>query len=218
MTQARLREMGILIVPDFASCTHLASPHILRTQKFICALAHAPVILSTKFVDDCLSQNKSPEPKDYLLQDTENEKKMGFKLSESLGRAKSNKGQLLQGYLIFCTDSIHGGFETYRSIAEVNGGKCLLYRARAGTIAALRAGSDEETDSPEAGSSGYVYLISGTTPEEAKLWPKFRQMIEGMGKNPLVVRHDWILDLALSQKHQWRDVYPLTDKDVQLTA
>lgn len=218
MTQVRLREMGILIVPDFASCTHLASPRILRTQKFICALAHAPVILSTKFVDDCLSQNQSPEPGNYLLQDTENEKKMGFKLSESLVRAKSNKGHLLQGYSIFCIESIHGGFETYRSIVEVNGGKCLLYRARAGTIAALRADPDEETDSLEAGSSGYVYLISGTTPEEAKLWPKFRQMIEGMGKSPLVVRHDWILDLALSQKHQWRDVYPLTDKDVDLTA
>ena len=207
--------MGILIVPEVASCTHLASPHILRTQKFICALAHAPVILSTRFVEDCLSQNKRLEPEDYLLQDTEGEKRMGFKLTDSLGRAKSNKGRLLQGYVVFCTENIHGGFETYRSIAQVNGGKCLLYRARAGSTATLRAGEEEETDGPEAGSSGYVYLISGTTPEEAKLWPKFQQMIEGMGKSPLVVRHDWILDLALSQKHQWRDVYVLTDKDVK---
>lgn len=210
--------MGILIVPDVASCTHLASPHILRTQKFICALAHAPIILSTDFVNDCLSQNKRLEPENYLLQDTESEKRMGYKLSDSLVRAKSNKGQLLRGYSIYCTELIHGGFETYKSIAEVNGGKCLMYRARAGFTATLRAGLDEEGDDFEASSPGYVYLISGTTPEEAKLWPKFRQMIDGMGKNPLVVRHDWIVDLALSQKHQWRDSYNLTEKDITLTA
>lgn len=218
MTQARLREMGILIVPDFASCTHLASPHILRTQKFICALAHAPVVLSTDFVNDCLSQNKRLEPENYLLQDTESEKRMGYKLSDSLARAKSNKGQLLRGYTIYCTENIHGGFETYKSIVEVNGGKCLMYRARAGATATLRAGLDEENDGSEAGTPGHVYLISGTTPGEAKLWPKFRQMIEGLGKNSLVVRHDWVLDLALSQKHQWLDFYNLTDKDVKFTA
>lgn len=218
MTQARLREMGILIVPDFASCTHLASPHILRTQKFICALAHAPVVLSTDFVNDCLSQNKRLEPENYLLQDTESEKRMGYKLSDSLARAKSNKGQLLRGYTIYCTENIHGGFETYKSIVEVNGGKCLMYRARAGATATLRAGLHEENDGSEAGTSGHVYLISGTTPGEAKLWPKFRQMIEGLGKNSLVVRHDWVLDLALSQKHQWLDFYNLTDKDVKFTA
>lgn len=210
--------MGILIVHDIATCTHLASPHILRTQKFICALAHAPVILSTDFVNDCLSQNKRLEPEDYLLQDPEGEKRNGYKLSESLARAKSNKGQLLRGYSIYCTENIHGGFETYKSIVEVNGGKCLMYRARAGSTATLRAGLDEENDASEAGTPGFVYLISGATSEEAKLWPRFRQMIEGMGKNPLVVRHEWMVDLALSQKHQWRDLYNLTDRDVTITA
>ena len=209
--------MGILVVPDVANCTHLASPHILRTQKFICGLAHGPVILSTNFVDDCLSQGKRLEPERYLLQDTEGEKRMRLRLSDCLARAKTNKGQLLKGYLTYCTESIHGGFETYRSIVEVNGGTCLLYRARAGSTATLRAGLDEETGGSEAGTSGYVYLISGITPEEAKLWPRFRQMVEGTGRKPLVVRNDWILDLALLQKHQWRnDFYPLTDKDVRI--
>ena len=207
--------MGILVVPDVGSCTHLASPHILRTQKFICALAHSPVIISTDFVNDCLSQNKRLAPEEYLLQDIEGENRMGIKLSDSLARAKVNQGQLLQGYSIYCTEYIQGGFETYKAIAEVNGGKCLLYRARAGSTATLRAGPDDDTDSPEAGGPGYVYLISGTTSDEAKLWPKFQQMMEGTGKKPLVVRHDWILDLALSQKHEWREVYPLSDTDVK---
>ena len=218
MIQARLREMGILVVPDVASCTHLASPHILRTQKFICALAHSPIILSTDFVNDCLSQNKRLEAENYLLQDVEGENRMGLKLGDSLARAKVNKGQLLQGYSIYCTENIQGGFETYKAIAEVNGGKCLLYRARAGSTATLRAGPYEDTESPEVGGPGYVYLISGTTSDEAKLWPKFQQAMEGMGMKPLVVRHDWILDLALSQKHQWREVYPLSEKDIKVAT
>ncbi len=168
-------------------------------------------------MNDCLSQNKRLDPEDYLLQDTEGEKQLGFKLHDCLARAKSNKGQLLQGYSIYCTENIRGGFESYRSIVEVNGSKCLLYRARAGSTATLRAGLDEETDGSEPGSRGYVYLISDTTPEDAKLWPKFRQMIEGLGRKPLVVRHNWLVDIALSQKYQWRESYPLTDKDINCT-
>lgn len=210
--------MGILVVQDVASCTHLASPRILRTQKFICALAHAPSIISTNFVDDCLAQNTRLDPESYLLQDIEGEKRMGSKISDSLARAKSNKGQLLQGYVVYCTENIHGGFETYKSIVEVNGGKCLMYRARAGSTATLRAGLDEDSDDSEAGTPGYVYLISDTTPEEAKLWPRFRQMIAGMGKNPLIVSHDWVVDIALLQKHQWRDSYALTEKDIKIPA
>ena len=208
--------MGILVVQDVASCTHLASPRILRTQKFICGLAHAPSIISTNFVDDCLSQNNRLEPETYLLQDTEGEKRMACTLSDSLARAKVNKGQLLRGYSVYCTENIHGGFETYKSIVEHNGGKCLMYRARAGSTATLRAGLDEDSDSSEAGTPGYVYLISDTTPEEAKLWPRFRQMIAGMGKNPLIVNSEWVVDVALSQKHQWRDKYALTEKDVKI--
>lgn len=206
--------MGILIVPDFASCTHLASPRIVRTQKFICALAHAPVILSTSFVDDCLSESKLLEPENYLLQDSEGEQRLGHKLEDSIARAKSNKGRLLQEYSIYCTDYVHGGFDTYKSIVEVNGGKCLLYRARASSNVGLRAGPEEESDDPKSAFPEYAYLISGTSHEDAKLWPKFRQMAEAMGKKALVVRTDWVLNLALSQEHRWSEVYALTDKNV----
>ncbi len=51
--------MGILVVNDYATCTHLAAPRILKTQKFICGLAHSPVVLSTDFIDNCLSEGKA---------------------------------------------------------------------------------------------------------------------------------------------------------------
>ena len=210
--------MGILCVADFASCTHLASPRLLRTVKFICALAHAPVVLSTKFVDDCLSENKLLDPDDYLLEDTEGEAKMDFKLSDALARAQKNKGKLLRGYSIYCTELVHGGFDTYKSIVETNGGTCLLYRARAGTGSTLRASLDEDSEASESSQPQYVYLVSGKTPEEGRLWPKFRQMVEGMGKTPVVAANDWILNLALSQEMRWRSDYALTDKDIGTEA
>ena len=212
--QIRLRDMGILIVGDYASCTHLASPRIVRTEKFICALAHSPVILSTNFIEDCLSSNSRPDPTKYLLRDSDYENSAGYELSSALARAKENKGRLLRGYSIYVTEAVHGGFDTYKSIIQVNGGKCLMYRARAGSASTLRAGLDESTDESDSSQPEYVYLVSGTSHDEAKLWPKFRQMVTGSGKNPRVVRNDWLLNTTLSQEHHWKDYYALTEKDI----
>ena len=206
--------MGILVVNDCASCSHLASPRIVRTEKFICALAHSPVILSTNFIDDCISSNSRLDPAKYLLEDSEYEKRAQYKLSDALVRAKQNKGRLLQGYSIYVTEAVHGGFDTYKSIVEVNGGRCLLYRARAGSTIAPRAAPDEDTDDTESTEPEYVYLVTGTSHEEAKLWPRFRQMVASSGRNSRVVRNDWLLNTALSQQHQWKDYYELTEKDI----
>lgn len=210
--------MGILIVVDPANCSHLASPRIVRTQKFICALAHAPVILSTEFLDDCLQANERLNPQEYLLKDTEGEERIGHTLADAVSRAKQNKGRMLRGYSIYCTEGVHGGFDTYKAIIEANGGRCLLYRARAGSNTALKASREEDSEDSASGTPEYVYLLSGVTPEEAKIWPKFRQMVEGTGKMPLVVRNDWILNLTLSQEIGWRDIYALTEKDVEVDA
>lgn len=202
-----------MLVNDYASCTHLAAPRILKTQKFICGLAHAPVILSTDFVDACLSEGKVMDPQDYLLADADGERRQGSTLAAVMARAKDNKGMMLRGYSFYVTETVHGGFDTYKSIVMANGGKCMLYRGRAPST--IRAGLEDESDASESGQPENVYLVSGTTPEEGKLWPRFRQMVEGMGKTPMIVRTEWLLYMALTQdKDRWFDEYSLTDKDV----
>ena len=89
-----------------------------------------------------------------------------------------------------------------------------MYRARAGSSTSLRTGLEEDTEDSESSQPEFVYLVSGTSHEEAKLWPRFRQMVAGLGKSARVVRNDWLLNTALSQQHQWRDYYALTDKDI----
>ncbi|KAI9881030.1 MAG: hypothetical protein M1830_008912 [Pleopsidium flavum] len=215
----RLRDLGILLVQDPSTCTHLAAPHIVRTQKFICALARAPTILSTSFVDQCLAKNELLAPEDFILNDPESEKRLGFTIQDALMRAKANKQRLLHLYTIYCTEGLHGGFETYKSIIEANGGRCMLYRARAGMVTSSRTYGHEEARERDChDDSEVVYLISGLTPDEIRLWPKFRQMVQSSGKTPRIVKTDWMLDIALSQQIQWNDRYDLTEDDATSEA
>ena len=207
-----------MITHEPANCTHLAAPHIVRTHKFICALAHAPIILSTDFVDQCLAKNEFLPAEKFELKDPEGEKRLEIKLKEATGRARELRGHLLQGYTIFCTEGVHGGFDTYKSIIETNGGKCLLYRGRAGSSTLSRAGLIGDAEEPEPDTPEYVYLVSGTTHDEVRLWPKFRQMAQGTGRIPRIVKNDWILDLALSQSVRWRDTYELSEGDASVDA
>ncbi|KAL8919998.1 MAG: hypothetical protein Q9172_004692 [Xanthocarpia lactea] len=213
--KSRLRDLGVLVVQDPTHCTHLASPSIVRTKKFVCALARAPMVISTDFVDDCLAKEEWREPEDYLLNDPAGEQRLGFKLSEAVSRAKNHRGQLLRGMPIYCTETVKGGFDVYKAIIEANGGKCLLYRARAGSVAGSRAGGqDEDVDAMDTDEPEYLYLITGNTPVEMALWPKFRQMVQGTGKLPRIVQTDWLLNSALRQELHWEDVYELKEDAV----
>ena len=108
---------------------------------------------------------------------------------------------------IHVTENIHGGFETYKSIIEANGGRCFLYRARSGTFIPVAGNqSDSENEDPE-----FAYLISGASEAETKLWPKFRQMARESNRVPRIVKTDWMLDLALSQQVRWDDSYEMND-------
>lgn len=199
---------------DPTNFTHLAAPNIIRTQKFICALARAPIVLSTDFVDRCLEENKNLPLEQFLLNDLEGEKRLGVKLTDVIARARENKGHLVQGYSIYCTETVHGGFDTYKSIVEANGGKCLLYRARAGSSTSRVGGLDGDADGSGSDTPEYAYLLSGVAHDEVRLWPKFRHMAQEMGKIPRIVRTDWMLDLALSQRDTWHETYELTEDSV----
>ncbi|KAL8766346.1 MAG: hypothetical protein Q9209_006873 [Squamulea sp. 1 TL-2023] len=215
VAQSRLRDLGVLVTQDPTHCTHLASPSIVRTKKFVCALARAPMVISTEFVDDCLAKDEWREPEDYILNDPVGEQRIGFKLSEAVSRAKTHRGQLLRGMPIYCTETVKGGFDVFKAIIEANGGKCLLYKGRAGSIAAGRAnGQDEDPDAMDTDKPEYLYLLSGSTPAEMALWSKFRQMVQGTGKLPRIVQTDWLLNSALRQEVHWDETFEFKDDGV----
>ncbi|EPS33553.1 hypothetical protein PDE_08515 [Penicillium oxalicum 114-2] len=213
-----LRDLGIMVVQDARKCTHLAAPTILRTAKFVNALAYAPVIMHTDFVDSCLKQNELLDPRDFPLVDKTAESKFHISLAKSLQNAKKNKNKLLQGLRIFCIEDIRGGFDAFKSIVEANGGECLLFRGRLGLNHTSRReesdDEDEEMQGDEPGRSE-VYLLSGPERKHARMWPRFRQLAGDVKRNPRIVRVDWLLDMAMSQKLRPADEYELNESLIE---
>lgn len=208
LLQRTLRDLGILVVQDASRCTHLAAPSILRTAKFVNALAYSPKIVTCDFVTDCIERNKVLDPNKYTLRDVEWEKKYDISLEKARARAKSNQNKLLEGRTIYCVDQIRGGFDSFKSIIETNGGQCAMFRGRAGlTLGGGRRAADETDDSRE------VYLISGDEKGHMKLWPKFRALAKDAKKIPKIVRADWLIDIAMSQEWRWNDSFELTEEN-----
>jgi len=194
----QLRNLGVVVTLDPSRATHLAAPQILRTHKFVTALAYAPIIISTDFIDACLEHDELLDPADFELHDETTEKRLGVTLKVSQERAKQNQNQLLQGRCIYCVENIHGGFDVFKSIVEANGGQCMQYRGRSGQIVpSRRADNDVST---EDDTQNEVYLLSGPNKESSRVWNKFKQMAEGSRKIPRIVSTEWLLESAMCQE------------------
>ncbi|KAJ5089511.1 hypothetical protein N7532_008195 [Penicillium argentinense] len=213
-----LRELGIMVVQDARRCTHLAAPAILRTTKFVNALAYAPQIVSTEFITSCLKQDKLLNPSDFPLVDKAAETKFQFSLETAVGKAKANRNKLLNGFRVYCVEDIRGGFDAFKSIVETNGGECLLFRGR---LALAKNSRREESDDEDSDMDGdepgrnEVFLLSSVEPRHARLWPRFRQVAEDIKKTPRIVRVDWLLDIAMSQELRAAGDYEVTEEMVE---
>ena len=281
-----------MLAQEPSNGTHLAAPSIIRTQKFLTALAYAPVVVSTDFIRACLDQNRLLPAEQYLLRDPDAEQRLEVDLRQALVRAAANRRQLLKPVTIYCTPAILGAQDTYRVIVEANGGQCTPFKPRHGStvvvprLASLSAkngaagagnrvranahshrgtakanqnntkqnqtgggnskthqpstpstkrrddddansnpspnkndddqqegddeGDEQEQEKEQEGEDDIttsVYLISGDSPEEEKLWPRFRHAVTEAGRHPRVVKTEWLLDVALSQEMRWREEY-----------
>lgn len=176
-------------------CDYLAAPHIVRTVKFLCALARGPSVISSTFIDRALDTGSLPDVDDFILRDRETENKFNFKLEQSVARAKAHRGRLLSGIPIYCTDKIRNGPQSYQSIAEANGALFMLYRARSGTTIKPTTAEEDGNAPPEP-----VYLLSSASREEREMWPRFKDMAGKGNMEPRIVAPDWLLDVAMAQK------------------
>ncbi|KHO01754.1 BRCT domain-containing protein [Metarhizium album ARSEF 1941] len=191
----KMRALGILIVQEGQACDYLVAPQVVRTVKFLCALARGAAVLSSAFIDKVLEIGEVPEADDFILQDFEAECKYNFKLERSMARAKANRGKLLQGIPIYCTEGVRKGPDGYKSIAEANGATFKLYRARSGTTIRPTTAEEDGFAKPEP-----VYLLSGNSPEEKQMWGRFRSMAEKGNMEPRIVDPDWLLDVGMAQQ------------------
>ncbi|KAG6021134.1 hypothetical protein E4U17_001650 [Claviceps sp. LM77 group G4] len=190
-----MRDLGIQVVQTGQPCDFLVAPQIVRTVKFLCSLARGAVVLSSEFVETVLETGEIPDVNDFILTDKKAEEKFDIDLKRSVARAKANRGKLLQGVPVYCTEKIQNGADSYRSIAEANGAIFKLYRARSGTTIKPTTAEQDGFAKPDP-----VYLLSGNSPEERKMWVRFRNMAEQGHMEPRIVAPDWLLDVAMAQQ------------------
>ena len=220
-SQNKLRELGIWIIEDPDRVNILCAPKIVRTRKFVAALAAAPTLVATSYLDYVLKHNKLPPPEKHPLIDREFEKVHGFRIEESLSRARQNNRRLLKNWVIFCTDGVNGGWETFRDIIEANGGSCQLYKGRASVTVSHRiinavedgeVSQNQEEDEPDV-----LYLISEPKKDEVPLWKKFRDLAKTHNMVPRIVKTEWLLFVAMAQYVHWDEKWQL-NKDALESA
>lgn len=216
--KARLRELGLLITEDFKKVDLLCAPKIVRTKKFVAAMACGPTLVSSTYLDYALKNDKLPPPEKYPIQDQDFEDTHGINISEAIDRAKQNKHRLLKDWTIFCTDKVAGGFETYNEIIAANGGRCQKWQGRASNVTASKRQIDsqpkEMSQNLEEDEGDVLYLISEPQKSEFKLWEKFRELAKKHDMVPRIVRTEWLLYVAMAQKMHWDEQWELSEAAV----
>lgn len=202
----------------------MCAPRLLRTRKFLAALAVAPEVVSTEYLDYALQRNQLHDTCQFPLLDRDGEERFGIRLRDTLDRAKTNQRRLLRGWTIYVTERISSGYDTFANLIDMNGGTAIAYRGRTGIVLPKKRKSrteDDEGRGPEAENQGgeeeetdFVYLVSSTADEEVKTWATFRKTAEKQGRKPRIVKTDWLLNLCMDQRVSWDGKWELSEDTV----
>jgi hypothetical protein len=209
--KGRMRELGLFITDDPKKVDLLCAPKVVRTKKFVSALACGPTLVSSAFLDFALKNNKLPAPEKFPLTDQDFVKTHKIHLEEAIPRAKQNQKRLLKDWTIYCTEGLTGGSDTYQDIVEANGGKCQIWKGKG--IATATASkrkidmSDEVSQNLQEDEGDVLYLISEANKKEFGNWAKFREFAKKHDMIPRIVKTEWILHVAMAQylhcKKEW---------------
>lgn len=118
-----LVKMGAKMTTKPSDCTHLVAKSLVRTEKFLCAMAVAPYIVNEKWVIASATTKQFLPEENYALQDPENEKKYGFKLSDALQRARDNGRKLFAGKMFYVTPKVPIDTKLLKNIITAGGGQ-----------------------------------------------------------------------------------------------
>lgn len=165
--------------------------------------------------------------RDWALRDPAGEKEHRVSLGQSLERARALRrghtrvssssadhlwsattaGGVLWQVPVYCSTGLPLGVKSYKLVAEANGATFVPFSARSGsTIRPTTAEEDGGAD-PEP-----VYLLSQPPPSttngatlptpkaEAELRAKFVKMAETGHMRPVIVKPNWLLDVAMRQE------------------
>ncbi|TCD65714.1 hypothetical protein EIP91_002290 [Steccherinum ochraceum] len=126
VTKAMIK-LGVSFTTKASECTHLVARSIVRTEKFLCAMAAGPIIVTDKWIQTCVKTKHILVEDDFLLKDPESEKKYNFVLTEALERARESEGKLFAGMTFVITPKIPIDTKLLKSVVTASGGQIHLH-------------------------------------------------------------------------------------------
>ncbi|KAI0328357.1 hypothetical protein GY45DRAFT_1326498 [Cubamyces sp. BRFM 1775] len=118
-----LTKLGVKFVTKPTECTHLLVRSIVRTEKFLCAIAMAPYVLGEHWAIRSATVRKLLPEDEFMIKDAETEKKYGFVLGDALKRAKKNAQKLFAGKTFYVTPKVPVDSKLLKNVVTANGGQ-----------------------------------------------------------------------------------------------
>ncbi|KAJ7703113.1 hypothetical protein B0H17DRAFT_1041781 [Mycena rosella] len=179
-----LSKLGVKATTQISECTHLIAPSLVRTEKFLCALAAGAFILSDKWAIDSAAANKLLPEKDYILDDKINEEKWHFRLVDAMARAKEVGGKLFENMTFYVTPKVPVEINLLKNVVTAQGGKVSKQTP---TIRVLNSNSG-----PSSSLSRYVI----SCPEDISIW-------RPLTKDHTIYSQELLLTGAVTQRIDW---------------
>ena len=104
-------------------CSHLVTPRITRTVKFLSGISVCSCVVSPKWVEECGRMRAFVVEETFALRDSASERLFGMEVATSLSRARSKR--LLEGIRVYSTSSVQPPFIAMREIVECAGGELI---------------------------------------------------------------------------------------------
>ncbi|KAJ8077295.1 regulator of Ty1 Transposition [Marasmius tenuissimus] len=178
-----MHKLGVKTASKPWDCTHLLVKSLVRTEKFLCAVAAGAHIVSEKWATDCASAKKILPEEKYILHDPDGEAKYNMNLKESLKRARKGReenNRLLERHVFYVTHHVQAEIRLLKNVITACGG----------TLAS-------QTPTPRILDTNHELRHVISCPEDAKIWRPIAQ------KGYKIYTQELILTGVLRQEIEW---------------
>lgn len=152
--------MGGKIVENIDLCTILVTDKIVRTCKFLCAMAKGIPIVSTDWLLEIKDKDyKIIDTDPFILQDPSAQTRFKFDLRKSLEAARQTP--LLKNHIVYVTKSVVPPPDEIKEMVQCAGGRCVI----------------SLDDQPNAAECHKATVVVVSTNEDKMIWRQYKKIL-----------------------------------------